>query len=47
MTFTFTSVVLLHPGGPYKRIPFAGLRPNRRYVSLYIRGHSTACLIFY
>ena len=26
---TFTNVVLLQPGGPYNKIPFAGFNPKR------------------
>lgn len=37
-----TRVVLQHPGGPYKRMPFVGDKPIRRCISGYSRGHSTA-----
>lgn len=44
---TLTNVVLLHPGGPYKRIPFGGFNPSFLNVLLYCNGHSIACFNCY
>lgn len=38
--------VLLHPGGPYNRIPLGGATPNLVNVSGCVRGHSTHSLSF-
>ena len=43
----FAINVLLHPGGPYNKVPFGGVIPSLLNDSGFFKGHSILCLILF